>query len=275
MSAPTEVDETPVNPGASDARGAWGWPQAREVRLSAVRWALLSFWYELGNFKEAPARHDPVGGSLRYLLLTFLSLAQGLAKLTMAGALSYPVRLHRSRWSLLDDAIECAELSVPKGVWIECGVASGASINYIAQRTGMEVWGFDSFEGLPKDWVIFLPRGSFGTHGKPPAVEPNVRLVKGWFEDTLPPFSARFEGQRIALLHIDSDLYESARAVLSLLAAGIGKGTVIVFDEFCSALPDDEMRAFREVARLRGWRSRYLGCAARATGSLPVSIQIL
>lgn len=59
-----------------------------------------------------------------------------------------------------------------------------------------------------------------------------VVLVKGWFSDTVPKWLSETEGE-IAFIHIDSDLYESAKEILALLNERIVPGTVIVFDELC------------------------------------------
>tara|TARA_R110002073_G_scaffold191088_1_gene349759 strand:+ start:234 stop:617 length:384 start_codon:yes stop_codon:yes gene_type:complete len=54
-----------------------------------------------------------------------------------------------NRLELLRLAIE--RVSNP-GLFLEFGVASGASINFIAANTDTTVHGFDSFQGLPEDW---------------------------------------------------------------------------------------------------------------------------
>ena len=57
-------------------------------------------------------------------------------------------------------------------------------------------------------------------------VRSNVRLYRGWFEDTLPAFCEQHPGP-IAFLHLDADLYSSTRTVFDLLGDGIVPGTVI------------------------------------------------
>ena len=44
----------------------------------------------------------------------------------------------------------------PNTLWLEFGVASGKSINYISKFTNDKVYGFDSFEGLPENGVMDL-----------------------------------------------------------------------------------------------------------------------
>lgn len=78
-----------------------------------------------------------------------------------------------------------------QGLWLEFGVSTGASLRVIAEQAGARVYGFDSFEGLPADWVRgegrpTLRRGSF--RGSPEVVAPHVTLVPGLFVNTLPRF---------------------------------------------------------------------------------------
>lgn len=40
-----------------------------------------------------------------------------------------------------------------QGLWLEFGVSNGASLKVIAEQTSARIYGFDSFEGLPEDWV--------------------------------------------------------------------------------------------------------------------------
>jgi len=111
--------------------------------------------------------------------------------------------------------------------------------------------------------------------GIQPKTDGGVSLVKGMFHNTLPQFLDGIEKRQVvSFLHVDSDLYSSARVVLEQLAPRITSGTVLVFDEYCQALPDDEARALRETAGVWGWKLRFIGIGARGTGSLPVAIQV-
>ncbi len=51
--------------------------------------------------------------------------------------------------------------------------------------------------------------------------------LKGWFDTTLP----RYDG-RIALLHLDCDLYESYKVRLDILYDKVQPGGAIMFDEY-------------------------------------------
>ncbi len=124
------------------------------------------------------------------------------------------------------------------GAYIEVGVCTGRTINFIAALAPHnDIHGFDSFEGLPEDWVRVdrtFNKGDFGFKDKTllPAVLPNVHLYKGWFKDTLPLFKKSIiKDQPIALLHFDCDLYSSTQDTFAALGDNIQPGTILVFDE--------------------------------------------
>jgi len=121
---------------------------------------------------------------------------------------------------------------------MEFGVWQGKTITNISRYFSTQtVWGFDSFVGLPESWFTKSsqqgpshPAGKFSLGGHLPTSMPNVKLVAGWFSDTVPTWLEQNSGN-ISFLHIDSDLYSSALTVLTLLNDRIVPGTVIVFDE--------------------------------------------
>lgn len=126
---------------------------------------------------------------------------------------------------------------------LEFGVFEGRSLMLIkrlhqnSKETRGEVdqrkiYGFDSFEGLPELWQGTKNRKDikkFSTGGELPAID-DVKFFKGWFSETLPIYLQ--EAAPISLLHIDCDLYSSAREVLFSLNSFIKSGTIIVFDEW-------------------------------------------
>ena len=54
-----------------------------------------------------------------------------------------------------------------------------------------------------------------------------MKLVKGFFDQTL----SSYEG-KIALLHLDGDLYESYKVSLNVLYRKVVRGGIIMFDEY-------------------------------------------
>ena len=98
---------------------------------------------------------------------------------------------------------------------LEFGVSWGGSMTTIRaeldkKEKKYEVFGFDSFIGLPKEWRtinghLLAKVGHFTTYGKTPDI-PNVTWFLGWFKNTIPEYLKI--AKNIALLHLDCDLYE-------------------------------------------------------------------
>lgn len=122
------------------------------------------------------------------------------------------------------------------GFILEFGVFQGKSINILAEYFhDKKIYGFDSFEGLPEDWItnpgtIKHVKGYFSVDTLP-EVKNNVELIKGFFDQTLENWIQKINLNQIKLLHIDSDLYSSAIYVLKTLNDFIIPGSIIIFDE--------------------------------------------
>jgi len=98
----------------------------------------------------------------------------------------------------------------------EFGVYSGLTINHIASLTRLPVYGFDSFEGLPNRWRDGYRKGHFEV-SELPEVLPNVNLIEGWFDETLPNFIKEHD-KSAGFIHIDCDLHSSTETVFDVLA---------------------------------------------------------
>jgi predicted O-methyltransferase YrrM len=169
---------------------------------------------------------------------------------------------HRDRFALYEATLKLIDRP---GLCCEFGVFQGQSINFIAERLpDSMVYGFDSFEGLPEDWRPGIAAGHFKLN-QLPRVRSNVRLIRGWFDQTLPAFLEQ-HAESAAYLHIDSDLYSSAMTVLDLFAPRIRPGTVIVFDEFFNypGWKEGEFKAFQEFVHRYRLRFEYAGYASAA-----------
>lgn len=154
---------------------------------------------------------------------------------------------------------------VTDACYIECGCAAGAQV--IALKAGAPfktVYAIDSFEGLPwpsnkdnqmpgirmlEDWeqkalpnpgetllettgAVAVSLESFWEHIHNSGVNRvNLIPVKGWFENTLPTFKC----PPIAILRLDSDLYNSTYVCLKYLYPKVIKGGIIIIDDW--ALP--------------------------------------
>ncbi|CAO5679052.1 MAG: hypothetical protein HEEMFOPI_01216 [Holosporales bacterium] len=154
-----------------------------------------------------------------------------------------------------------------KGFFIEMGVATGRTINFIAALKPKEIiHGFDSFEGLPQDWDRkdrAYNQSVFAYKSPYPDVPvlKNVLLYKGWFRDILPRFKRDIlKENHIAFLHIDCDIYESTKDVFDTLGENIVKGTIIIFDEFYNydSYEKNEYKAFIEFIQRTGKKFRYI-----------------
>lgn len=139
-----------------------------------------------------------------------------------------------------------------KGDIVECGVGDGGtllrlSVLVVNRQPGRHIWGFDSFEGLPKpsknDLTSPKSLAKLGLYAASPEkfiarlkasglddneIKQQVTIVKGWFSDSLPKYS----GPSIALLHIDADLYDSYKCCLENLWPRVAIGGIVAFDEY-------------------------------------------
>jgi predicted O-methyltransferase YrrM len=155
------------------------------------------------------------------------------------------------------------------GEIIEVGVFQGVSVNWIGDHLKSKkdprlVHGFDSFEGLEEDWSgEGLASGYFQQGGILPKVRDNVRLHKGWVQDTLGPFYAEKNKPPIALIHIDTDTYTPARHILEISKPLLTEGTIIVFDELVG-YPNwrsHEFKALQETLDRKSYR--FIGFTSR------------
>jgi tetratricopeptide (TPR) repeat protein len=164
-------------------------------------------------------------------------------------------RMISSRNEAYRIGMEAARLS---GLVLEFGVRHGVSIRQIAGMAGQQVYGFDSFEGLPEAWHT-APKASFTTNGVIPDVPDTVQLFDGWFEDTLPKFVATHKDP-VRFMNIDCDIYSSTKTILDCLSSQIVPGTVIIFDEYIGneQWREDEYKAFQEAVNVNGWTYEYL-----------------
>ncbi len=156
----------------------------------------------------------------------------------------------------LDQALR---LAPDDGMALEFGVYTGGTLTVIAQaRNGRDVYGFDSFTGLPEDWRSRYRAGAFEVDAVPTI--PGAELVVGLFEDTLAGFLADHPGP-VAFLHLDADLYSSTRTVLEHVGPRLRPGTVILFDEYFNyaGWEEHEHRAWQEFVTASGIGFRYEG----------------
>lgn len=169
--------------------------------------------------------------------------------------LDWPARAHSmigtKRMLQLQRAAEFViERRVP-GDFIETGVWRGGAC--IMLRAVLKAWGVtdrkvwlaDSFAGLPRPDPERYPADRGQTLHAYPALAVSVETVcdnfaryglldeqvvflKGWFRDTLP--TAPIE--RLAILRLDGDLYESTKQALDALYDKVSDGGFIIVDDY-------------------------------------------
>ncbi|MBP2368644.1 class I SAM-dependent methyltransferase [Pseudonocardia parietis] len=145
------------------------------------------------------------------------------------------------------------------GMALEFGVYRGDTLRAIAAHRGDgRVHGFDTFTGLPETWRPGFPAGAFDDVGELPEV-PGAELVAGLFDDTVDRFLAAHPGP-VDFLHVDSDLYSSARTVLEAVGPRLRPGSIVLFDEFFNfpGWERHEARAWWEYAEKHGVRHDYV-----------------
>jgi len=154
-------------------------------------------------------------------------------------------------------------------LWLEFGVASGKTINYISKFTSDIVYGFDSFEGLPEKWRDGFNKGAFSSNGNLPQVNENVKLIKGWFNETLLKF-IETHNKKVSFIHLDADLYSSTKYILDILKSYIDKDCVVVFDELVNYPGFDgntgELKAWYEFITENKVNYEWIGMNGKSTG---------
>lgn len=177
-----------------------------------------------------------------------------------------PVRFNQISYAL-------DQVSIEGGLYLEFGVSNGITVTHIAhERPNTWIHGFDSFVGLMEEWNT-TPAGQFGNFGRTPSVPNNVMLHKGFFEESLPMFNKSIPADMpIAFMHVDSDLYSSAKSVFDHLGHRIVPGTIIVFDDFLynRRWIEHEPKAFAEFIQHSGLTFEYISY----TGSHEVVVRI-
>jgi hypothetical protein len=172
---------------------------------------------------------------------------------------------NRGRYEVIDFALQQACLA---GLFLQFGVYQGESLKFIAERSDSYVFGFDSFEGLPEDWFFQHDTNEFNLGGQVPQIQThrdNIRLIKGWFKDTLPAFEEKLDCEVISFIHMDADIYSSTKEVFDSLGHRIVAGTVIVFDEYFNypGWQNHEHKAFMEFVKTRNLDFEYIAYAPR------------
>jgi hypothetical protein len=181
-----------------------------------------------------------------------------------------------------DYLVASTKFSDNLGDWAEFGVQKGNTARVLLDclPTDKNIYLFDSFEGLPEDWIIENPEeandgirevclaGSFFTDIIPVFNDNRAIVIKGLYNDTLPIF-VRDYNTPFSIIHMDSDLYSSAKSIYKNAGHLIRKGTVLIFDDF---FRDHDKKAFLEFIESTNFDFEYL-MAIR--GSFKVTLKII
>jgi len=160
------------------------------------------------------------------------------------------------------------------GLCLEFGVFKGDSLNFFSNYLPNKNWyGFDSFYGLQEDWKGgFFAKGYFNLNGIIPVFNKNVKIIKGFFKDTLPNFLKK-HNQNISFIHIDCDTYKSTKDIFDCIdKKRLQKKCIIIFDEYFGYIgwEENEFKAWKEYVKKNKIKYRYI-----AFGEKQAIIEIL
>lgn len=207
-----------------------------DLYLSLMRKCILNTIYE-----DLPMQ--PFQAGVQY---SMISRDQGLDWPSLAHSMIGNQRLKNIQQLakiVLEEKIE--------GDFIETGVWRGGACIFMRailkayNDTIRTVWVADSFEGLPvpsavyPDDVTGPPFHAFkelavsveqvkSNFAKYDLLDGQVKFLKGWFKDTLPTAPI----QKLALLRLDGDMYESTMDSLSALYPKLSKGGFAIIDDY-------------------------------------------
>lgn len=179
------------------------------------------------------------------------------------------VMMGQKRLSNVQDAVVAILEEGIEGDFLEAGTWKGGgcimmrALLEICDVTDRTVWVADSFKGVPPatlpqdaglnlsaddlDYIaVSLERVKdlFRRYG---LLDEQVRFLQGWFKDTLPTAPI----DKLALLRVDGDLYESTRDALVALYDKVSPGGFVIIDDYndipACKLAVDEFRAQKKI----------------------------
>ena len=136
---------------------------------------------------------------------------------------------------------------------VECGVFKGASLirwatfrEILENSSSRGIIGFDIFGEFPKTGSAedngFIERFENDSGNGIPYEElinafehkrfANYEFIKGDILQTIPEYISKHKELKIALLHIDVDVYAPTKAILEHLFDHVVEGGVVVFDDY-------------------------------------------
>lgn len=179
-----------------------------------------------------------------------------------------PDRITMVPWGAIEHITTAIKDTVSRNVegdFVETGAWRGgtcivAKSTYNDLNVNKKVFVVDSFEGLPKPNVEKYPDDKNDTHyldenmkasletvkenfKKFDCLDENVVFIKGWFKDTLP--TAPIE--KISILRLDGDMYESTIDVLQNLYHKLSIGGYCIIDDYLHPACKAAIQDFRSA----------------------------
>jgi len=161
-----------------------------------------------------------------------------------------------SNYETLQNSFDLAQLCCDlDGDFVECGVAAGSQVAAMYRAcSSKKIWLFDSFEGIPLASKYDTTQPGIGvishdvngyllTTSGITAVsieqvkqhfaewnvnDENFEYVQGWFEETL----TLNKIEKISLLRLDGDLYNSTKVCLEYLYPKVVDGGWVIIDDY-------------------------------------------
>lgn len=186
----------------------------------------------------------------------------------LKGSELYPDSMTMIGLMRLNNLEVCIRDVVKNGVpgdLIETGVWRGGATIFmrgllsVLEVTDRNVWVADSFEGLPvpdttnsrevpkdidpdKYLVVSIEevKRNFKNYN---LLDNRVKFLKGWFKDTLPDAPI----ERLAVLRLDGDYYESTMTVLEHLYPKVSTGGYIIVDDYSISACRNAIEDYRQL----------------------------
>lgn len=221
-----------------------------EIYLELLKRALTRTGFD-DCYGVVPKNTRTVGRALRWHVFNVI---QRSLKVVGLQAVARSGRIGESMmgYGAMNSLHQCIAKVVQDGVvgdFCETGIWRGGGCIFMAGaaramgQTQRLIWCCDSFEGLPKPKDEYLAdegdelwkqelgvsveqvKANFQKYS---LLSDNVRFLKGFFSDTMP--TAPIE--RLAVLRLDGDMYESTIVVLRHLYDKVSPGGFVIFDDY-------------------------------------------
>lgn len=236
--------------------------QGAELYLDLMKRCLMNTIYSQYEFREFIPHRAYKKWLFRLLVLP--QFRRSKARAVTPYNYDEDTRLNGRDWSpiahtmigkkRLDNLHNCIQRVLDQNVpgdFIETGVWRGGATIFMRAMlkafgdTTRTVWVADSFEGLPRPNAADYPEDEGDIHHTHPELavdletvkenfrrynllDDQVRFLKGWFKDTLP--TAPIE--RLAILRLDGDMYESTIQALTSLYDKVSPGGFVIVDDY-------------------------------------------